>query len=123
MKEKASLGLWWRAIDGGFFLLPPNLMLIMLPDCKPSYGDIGFVVANKCVDIDGGIIAYFVVGEDSTWDLKFKGERPFNKRINWEDFGELVKKGYRLLNEYYLMKPSTTEIKIGDRKSFWDVVL
>jgi hypothetical protein len=38
-------------------------------------------------------IAYWVKNNDDRLEIKFVGSRPFSGKINWLDFGKLVKTG------------------------------
>ena len=45
-------------------------------------------------------IAYWV--EDSEgYDLKFVGDRPFDKRVKWKPFRQLVKQGQKIANKQW----------------------
>jgi len=43
-------------------------------------------------------ISYFVSHSDG-WDLKFVGKRPFDARVDWDEFQRLIWVGYKELEE------------------------
>jgi hypothetical protein len=45
-------------------------------------------------------VAYFVVDSEG-YNLHFVGERPFDQRVNWDHFRELLILGQRLANERF----------------------
>ena len=40
-------------------------------------------------------IAYFEINKEGP-DLRFVGDRPLDRRVNWGDFQEIIRQGYKL---------------------------